>query len=395
VSKAAGETGVMRHSSRGAESIRVVIGLETSGPGGAEAMVVQLALGLRDQGVDVTLATMLPGWMTERAERAGIPVWIDAMREGPDPAWVLRLSRRLRRERIDLLHAHEFEMNAYGGIAALLAGVPSLATLHGSVAGTDPKHFLAYRALGRLGQTMVAVSHDLLDRLAKPLAGRARSVEVIHNGTEVPPRASPEARDRDRARARAALGIPQDGALLVAIGNLYPVKDHATLLRAAAGIPDARVAIAGRGQEEAPLRRLATTLEITDRVHLLGLRADVPRILAAADIFVQPSLSEGLPLAILEAMASQTPVVATRVGGVAEAVLDDQTGLLVPPGEPKHLAAALGRLVDDPARRRAIAEAGWRRAHDEFSVATMTERYYALYRRVCTRKRRWRAGSPR
>ena len=87
--------------------------------------------------------------MTERAERAGIPVWTDAMRQGPDPFWVLRFWQRLRRERVDLLHTHEFEMNAYGGAAAILARIPNLATLHGSVAGTQAKHSLGYRALGR------------------------------------------------------------------------------------------------------------------------------------------------------------------------------------------------------------------------------------------------------
>ena len=133
---------------------------------------------------------------------------------------------------------------------------------------------------------------------------------------------------------------------MVAVGNLYPVKDHATLLRALARLPAARVAIAGRGDQEEPLRRLAAELGLSDRVHLLGLRDDVETVFAAADVFVQPSLSEGLPLAVLEAMANGLPVVATRVGGIPEAVVDGKTGLLVPPGDPAALAAALAAVLD-------------------------------------------------
>lgn len=372
-----------RHRQGAARALeRVVLALETSGPGGAEAMVLQLAEGLRKRGLSVTLATMQPGWMTERAEQAGFPVWTDAMRQGPDPFWVLRFSRRLRGERIDLVHTHEFEMNAYGGAAAILARIPTLATLHGSVAGTEAKHFLGYRALGRLGQQMVAVSHDLVETLSGQLGGLRHSIRVIHNGTEVPAVVSDAEREEHRAASRGELEIPPDGALFVAIGNLYPVKDHATLLRAAAQIPGARVAIAGRGEEEAPLRRLALELGVAERVHLLGLRNDVPRILGAADVFVQPSLSEGLPLAVLEAMATQTPIVATRVGGVAEAVVDGETGILVPPGSPEDLAGVLRSLVEHRERAHTLARSGWKRAHDEFSTDTMTDRYLEVYREM-------------
>ncbi len=124
-------------SEREAFPRRIALGLGTSGPGGAEQLVLQLASALREQGATPVIATLQPGWMTERAQRSGFPVWIEPQRRGPDPGWVLRLARRLRRERIDLLHSHEFEMNAYGGAAAALARVPNVATLHGSVWGVE------------------------------------------------------------------------------------------------------------------------------------------------------------------------------------------------------------------------------------------------------------------
>ncbi len=362
-----------------ATPLRLVLGLETSGPGGAEAMVVQLAEALRARGDWVAIATMQPGWMTDRAEAAGIPVWIDPMRNGPDPRWVVRFRKRLLRERIDLLHSHEYEMNVYGGAAARAARLPNVATLHGSVAGTSAKHLLAYRVLGRFGQQLVAVSRDLLDTLSPGVGGSGADVRIIHNGTPVPPHASSDDRRAQQRADRAHIGLPPDGPLFVAVGSLYPVKDHATLLRATASIPDAHLAIAGRGDEEAALRRLADELGCTERVHLLGLRDDIARILSAADVFVQPSLSEGLPLAVLEAMAHQCCVVATDVGGIAEAVVDGESGLLVPPAAPERLAEALRRVTADSALARRLAERAWSRARAEFSVDTMADRYRALY----------------
>ncbi len=362
---------------------RILLGLGTSGPGGAEQLILQLATALRERGASPVLATLQPGWMTERAQLGGFPVWIEPQRRGPDPGWVLRLARRLRRENIDLLHSHEFEMNAYGGAAAVLARVPNVATLHGSVWGVEHfRHLLAYRALRRAGQRVVAVSHDLARLLAPRLRTPLEAIQVVHNGIPIPRAPSPSSRAARRTKAREELGIGSQGPLLVAIGNLYPVKDHASLIRAVAMLPGVQLAIAGRGQEEDALRRLSTELGTADRVHLLGLRDDVERILEAADVFVQPSRSEGLPLSILEAMAAELPIVATRVGGVGEAILNGQTGHLIEPGEPAALADALRKILESPDRGAALAAAARRRAKESFSVERMADEYVGLYRKL-------------
>lgn len=362
-------------------ALRVVVALESSGPGGAENMVLELARELRRTGDEAVIATLRPGWMTERAASAGIPVWIAPQRPGLDPLWVPRFAARLRRERIDVLHSHEFAMNVYGGVAALLARIPSVATLHGRSYATEARRrLLAYRALRGAGMRMVAVSHDLAGFLAPRLGMPLPALQVVYNGIPLSSAPSPAARDRARAAVRAELGAGPAAALVLAVGNLYPVKDHATLLRAVALRPGLQLAIAGRGAEEARLRALASRLGIADRVHLLGLRDDVSRLLGAADVFVQSSLSEGLPLAVLEAMAAGLPVVATRVGGLAEAVVPGETGTLVPPGEPEPLAAALGALLEAPELRAAFGAAGRRRAEARFSVSAMASAYRALYR---------------
>ena len=366
---------------------RVLLGLETSGPGGAEQMILQLAEALRALGTEVEIATMQPGWMTERAAELDLPVWIEAQRPGVDWNWVVRMRRRMRSAGIDVFHGHEFEMNAYGGLAARLAGIPSVATLHGVVAGTDRRHVFAYRLMRLLGQRPIAVSAELWSALAPRIWARDLKPNVILNGTPVPPRKTPDARQAERLAARReliqeGLAIDSDRPLLIAIGNLYPVKDHASLLRAIAHQPDVQVAIAGRGDEEANLLNLAHELGVADRFHLLGLRRDVQRLLAAADLFVHPSRNEGLPLAILEAMAAQTPIVASCVGGIPEALVHREMAELVPPESPNELGQAIEALLARPEQRERYVEAAWREARERFSVESMARGYQEVYEQV-------------
>jgi glycosyltransferase involved in cell wall biosynthesis len=356
----------------------VVLALESSGPGGAERVVLMLAEALRDGGDEVSILTLRPGWMTERAEAAGIPVEVMPQRAGLDLAWIVRLARLLRRRKVDVFHSHEFAMNVFGGAAARLSGTPAIATIHGRHwVAEHPRRTRAYRVLHRLGMPVVAVSHQLAGFLAERFGLALEQIRVVHNGAAIPREMRRD--PRLQQAARRDLGLAIEGPLLVAVGNLYAVKDHATLLRALAELPGVHAAIAGRGEEEDRLRRLAVELRISERVHLLGLRDDVDRVLQAGDVFVQPSLSEGLPIAILEAMAHGLPVVATRVGGVAEAVLDGETGSLVCPGDPHALASALRRLIEAPDTGAAFGAAGRVRAEAAFSVESMRRGYRALY----------------
>lgn len=373
--------------------LRIALALESSGPGGAENMVVQLGLALKALGHEPIVVTMREGWMTERAAAGGLPVWIEPQRPGLDLGWVVRFARRLARERIDVLHSHEFAMNVFGGTAAVLARIPALSTIHGKHWIADRKRrAIAYRVLARLGVPVIAVSEDLAGYLASGLGIPREQIRLVHNGIPIRPPSMEAARSpiegvgepasaaSARGETRRRLGLPAEGPLILAVGNLYPVKDHATLLRALPELPGVHVAIAGRGDEEPNLRRLAAELGIEERVHLLGLRDDVDRLLGAADLFVQPSRSEGLPLAVLEAMAAGLPVVATRVGGMGEAVVDGETGILVEPGRPEALAAALRRLLGDAPLRGEMGRAARTRAEAEFSVRTMARRYVTLYR---------------
>lgn len=363
------------HSRMPTRPLRILVGLESSGPGGAENMVASLAAGLRARGHDASIITDQPGWMTDRAQAAGVPVWIETQAPGIDLKWIGRLARRMRTERIDVFHSHEFSMNVFGGAAALLARVPHLATIHGRHYVTEsPRRVMAYRLLRRLGVPIVAVSADLRAFLAKGFGLDPSRLEIVANGIEVP--ADPTRLSgaiRDAARSR--LGLPTQVPLLLCVGNLYPVKDHATLVRALSGLPGVHLAIAGRGDEEANLRRLAQELGLADRLHLLGLRDDVPALIDVADVFVQPSQSEGLPLAVLEAMGHGIPVVASRVGGIPEAIKEGESGLLVPPGDSAGFAGAIGKILRSSSLADALGKGGRARALAEFSFGTMVDRY--------------------
>lgn len=359
---------------------RVVLALESSGPGGAEQMLLRLAAALARRNHEPIVATLREGWLTERAAAAGHPVWIVPQRAGLDPGWLWRFGARLRRERIDVVHAHEFAMAVYATAAARALGRRAVATLHGHhwIAG-HARRGAALRIVHQLGVPLVAVSGELAGFVAAATRLPRDRVEVIPNGVPVPPPREAAEIARVRDAVRAELGLEAETPLVLAIGNLYPVKDHATLLRAIACVPGAVLAIAGRGDEEANLRAIADELGIADRVRLLGLRDDVERLLAACDLVAHPSRREGLPLALLEAMAASRAIVATRVGGIPELVRDGESGLLAPAGDPASLAAVIAALLGDPARRVALGRVGRVRVESEFSEDQMALRYLALY----------------
>jgi len=355
---------------------RVLHLIETGGPGGAERVLTSLSLALGATGEFRSAVGLLKdGWVAQELRRSGETPVLFQLRRPLDPALLWALVRHLRQAQVDLVHAHEFTMNVYGGVAAALAGVPAVGTVHGRGYYADAgRRIAALKLAARLGLVLVAVSSDIQHFLADTIG--LAGVRLIPNGIDVERPAS-----GDRARGRAALGLAPATPVIGAIGNLYPVKGHAILLRAVANLSvPAHIVIAGRGEEEEALRREAAALGLGDRLHLLGFRDDVPDLLAAFDIYALPSFSEGQSLALIEAMAAGRPIVATAVGGNPE-LLDAgaPTGLLVPPGEPAALAAALGGLLADPAAAERLGAAARARARAEFSLAVMLGRYRALY----------------
>jgi glycosyltransferase involved in cell wall biosynthesis len=360
----------------------VALMLESDGPGGAEYMLLHLAEELRARGYGI--CPVLPakgvGWLGREFRARGFEPEAFHLRRPLDWRCVTGIAEVLRRRKVDVVHSHEFTMAVYGAAATRWWGrQPLIVTIHG---GPHPlthwRRGLAFRWAMRRSRATVAVSDATRRRFVEGLGVAPDAIGVVHNGIR------PPAPGR-RAPVRAELGVSDDTALLVSVGNLYPVKGHAVLLRALVqlaehtDLPRWRVALAGRGQEAEPLKAFAREHGLAERVTFLGHRDDVPDILAAGDLYVMPSLSEGLPLSLLEALFAEKPVVASAVGGIPEVVTDGESGRLVPPNDPPALAGALAELLRDPRRARSLAGAGLRRAREAFTLEHMTTEYERLY----------------
>lgn len=362
--------------------------LESDGPGGAENVVVHLTRALLTAGASVV--TYVPrrgqGWLRGQLEGSGARFVEFALTRSFSPHFARWLGDSFRAEQIDVAHSHEFTFGVYGAWAAGRAGVAHVTTMHG---GRYYAEALRRRVALGVGlhrtEEPVAVSERLRQHLAHDLWLSPRRISVVPNGIPVVPAIDPG--------IRATLGLPPESTILLAVGNLYAVKGHRFLVQAIADLlpryPETHLLIAGRGDQEAPLRALADELGFAGHLHLLGLRDDIPQLLAAADLFVMPSLSEGLPIAILEAMFAGKPIVASDVGDIAAALGAGTScagGVVVSPGDHHALCDALAALLADPSTARAIGAAGRARAETEYHVDRMTSRYVALYRRARQRR---------
>jgi glycosyltransferase involved in cell wall biosynthesis len=367
----------MRHAAHTA--LRVAQLIETDGPGGAEHVVAELARALQAGGADTTV--FLPargeGWLARQLEGSGASTESFSIDRPVAPEVVRSLAQTFRERRITIAHSHEFSMAVYGAWAARLAGIPHVITMHGGryYAGKLRRR-LALRSAVALSSGTVGVSASVTQALSHDLRMRRSRLLMIPNGVRYERPSS--------ITLREELGLGADARLVVAIGNLYAVKGHQYLIDALDLLserhPTLHVAIAGRGDLEEPLRARARAYRLTQRVHLLGLRPDVPALMAAADVFVLPSLSEGLPLALLEAMFAGRTIVATDVGDVGVALERGGAGVLVPPGDAGALAAALGAVLDDPDRARRLSVAAAARAAAEYDISRMVTRYVNVYR---------------
>lgn len=363
-----------------AKTVRTILYLSTSsGPGGAERVISNLASSLDPERFRAILCLFRPGWIQERSESRGVRTYIIPTQGMMDWRWALRFKRLLREEQVDLIHSHEFDASVQGTFVAALSGTPLVATVHGKNYFWEKfRRRLAYRWVSRRA-TMVAVSQNLKEFVMEKVGISPDRIKVIYNGVD----ALPYCDSTDVEQCRKELRIPQNDRLVGVVGNLYPVKGHQHLIDGIPAVlkkcPNTSFVFAGRGQLEPELKEQVHRLGLDKRVHFLGLRQDIPRILAMLDVFVQPSLSEGLSMAILEAMIAGKPVVATQVGGNPELVLEGETGFLVPPRDSQALASSLVTLLTNKAQAAQLAEKGKSRAEGQFSLETMVRAYQALY----------------
>jgi sugar transferase (PEP-CTERM/EpsH1 system associated) len=307
-----------------------------------------------------------------------VPYYECAGRRGNDPGVVRSLYRVFRQFRPHVVHTHGWGTLLEGMAAARLARVPRL--VHGEHGTLQRRAYQRWiqRVAWQRADEVLTVSSRLADRLARDVGVPRTRLRTIRNGVDLE-RFDPHHRES----VRRDLGIEDDVVVFGTVGRLVPVKDHATLLRAFAeavrGYPRTMLVVAGDGPLREALQRQAGDLGVADRVRFLGHRADVERILAAFDVFVLSSVSEGMSNTILEAMATELPVIATAVGGADELVVEGETGMLIPAGDPERLAGAMASLASNGARRRSMGGAARQRARRDFSLSRMIAEYEQLY----------------
>lgn len=360
-----------------AKPLTIALCNETDGPGGAEVLLVQLAAELRDRGHRVipVLPTPAVGWLQERFREQDFEPEAVQLLGSSMRSCVSQLRSIFRRHEADIVHSHEFTMAVFGAFAARTLGLRHVITMHGNQWMTDSwKRRMALRGAFRLSHEVAAVSHDTRDHLVETLGPSAKRVRVVINGVPV--------RIGDTDGIRREFALTPETLLILAVGGLHPRKGHDILLRALSGVDPTRpwkLVIAGQGPEMGRLQALAESEGIADRVFLVGQREDIPDLQASADLFVMPSLWEGLPLAVLEAMLAATPVVASRISGIPEAIRDGEEGVLVPPGDVIALRQALGRVMADADLRCRLGKAGEARGFRDFTIHRMAEDYERLY----------------
>jgi glycosyltransferase involved in cell wall biosynthesis len=307
-------------------------------------------------------------------------------------AW-LPLIQMLRSERVDVIHAHKFGSNIWGVVFGRLCGVPVVVTHeHGWSFEGRAKTIIDRELIARGSNAFIAVSRE--DRRRMIELERIKPDRAVFVANGIPALPPPSGRD-----VRAELGIGPEDLVVTTVGFLRRPKTMDVLIEAAAKIvprfPNLKVLIVGEGNDRSVYEALIEKLGVGDTVKLLGLRSDVPDLLAESDVAVLSTNSEGSPLSVMEYMDAGLPVVGSRVGGIPDLIDDGVEGLLVEPGDPESLAQAIGRLLDAPEEARRMGERGRERRRREFDIDVMVENLQNLYVELFDATRRGRREAAR
>ena len=339
------------------------------GLGGAEWLTVTSARRFDRARYEIEVAYVLP-WkdaLVGDLAAADVPVHCVGA-AGSRIGWVRRLADLARSGRFDLVHTHSPVPALALRALPRRSRPPVVHTEHNVWQRYRPPTRLANRLTYARNEAVLAVSRGVADSARRPRWTRPRhfpAITVLHHGIDPSTACRGPAA---RAEGRRRLGLPADATVIGTVANFTPKKDHGTLLDAVSALlttrPQLRVVLVGSGPLEDALRRRVTGGPLAGAVTFAGSRDDVAQVLPAFDVFVLSSLHEGLPIALLEAMASRVAPVATAVGGVPEVIRDRADGLLVPPADPVALASALAEVLDDAALRERLACAAVRRSED-------------------------------
>jgi glycosyltransferase involved in cell wall biosynthesis len=342
--------------------------------GGAERVVAELSHGLTRRGHQVFVVCLQrrSGALLHHLDLSKVRVVDLGMRSKVDVRAVWRLYRLLRAERIEVLYSFLFHAHVAGRLAARMARLPVVLAAQQTMGLEGRLRNLLTTGTTRWCTKVIAVSRNVEQFVVNTMRIPRSKVTTIYNCVDVAKFPAPTASPL-RTPGRPTLGI---------VARLSIEKDHLALLQALKLVreahPDARLLIAGEGPEEARLREFVSQSGLTGGVEFLGRVEDVPAVLSAVDVYVQSSRTEGLPCAVLEALAAEVPVVATRVGGTDEVVEHRRTGLLVEPGDSRAMAEAACWLLERPDEARAMARRGRALVSERMSAEAMVRDTDAL-----------------
>lgn len=358
--------------------------------GGAEKYLELLISGLRrDRYVTcvVTRKDVNLGGFAERLGAIGVRVFETSLSGPYDITGYWNFFRMVRRWKPDILHINL--AGTYDAQASLVAPVARFAgcrfvvtTEHLAMVETLWKRRTAKRLSALFIQQVISITRSNVPFLTDVHGIKASRVEVIHNGIDIA-----ELDDSTSSGLRAALGLKKSAFVFAVVGSLIERKGHRTLLDAfarlaVAGGAQAALVVVGDGPEKSDLKRRCRQLGLEKRVFFLGHRDDVQRIMQDVDCLVVPSLMEGMPFVILEAMAAYKPVIASRIYGIPEVIVEGETGLLVPPARPKEFSAAMLRMLEHPEQARRMGERGRDRVKEHFARDVMARRVEDVYERL-------------
>lgn len=356
--------------------------------GGLERIILEMVRCGPEHGFTCAVATLGHGGdLAEQVEEQGGHWYRLDKREGLDWRAGFRLARLAKRWGADVLHAHNEGAGLYAGLAGRLGSRPAICTRHGLSFGAGPRGGWLRRAAGLLCKRTVCVGRDVLRFAREEDRLPASRLALVYNGVDTQVfQPDPEA----RALWRKELGLGANQTVLISVGRLAPEKDYDLLLDAMACLPsgqsEAMLILVGDGPERIALELKAAKLGLADRVLLLGARTEVPGLLNAADLFALSSLTEGIPMALLEAMACTLPVAALEVGGIPEVVEDGRSGVLVRGRRPEDLADAVAGVLADSQAVHSMGLAGRARVLERFSLGAMLGAYASLYRKLARKE---------
>jgi L-malate glycosyltransferase len=359
--------------------LRVMHVVQKLGFGGAEVGVLKVVNGLQSRGLRASICSLRPPSALDDQLAPGVKLFQLGQQRGNSLRSVWRLYRTLLEERPHIVHTHSWSTLCEGLVAARLARVPVFVHGEHGTLDTRPRTLMVQRWAWKRADAVLSVSSRLAERIASTVDFPLDRIRVIRNGVDLD-----RFRPQSKALLRARLNLPVDGLVVGTIGRFVPVKDQRSLINAIALLREDGVAcsavLVGDGPLRGALQQYAADRGVASHVHFAGERRDVHEIIPAFDVFALVSISEGLSNTTMEAMASGVPVVATRVGGADELVVDGTTGRLVPPSNPEALVEALKTLLKDERLRTTFGHAARARMEQEFGLSRMISNYERLYR---------------